>query len=334
MRHFVISYTVANYAYHQCDFKTAIDCAKDTDDPRGAILQIKSLCELDRPEDALLVCDNSARSCFDSGELYYWQGVCRYLAGYCKEDIEESFIASDANGFIGSGLGMAFLSFLEGDYIEAMNHVRQEIICDYELEHIRLMILCQTQISAQQLKLARKTLEMGQRVQSRLNSLLRNYWADICWIRLYRACGNFEIARFLIDRLDKVVDRNSAPRLWRNVAGAAELTNKGQRECEINLPTRNQLEQRALSGAICKKPMLNSLFHYLLTTRNNSGGVSKEDIVHGVWRENYNPLVHDGRIYKAIGRLRLLLGDDKKSPHILTQKGDFYVLCFAQANNN
>ena len=77
-------------------------------------------------------------------------------------------------------------------------------------------------------------------------------------------------------------------------------------------------------ATISRKPMLHSLYTFLAT--QGPRGATKEEIVTRVWEENYNPLIHDDRIYKAIGRLRKLLGDDQSSPRFLTQLGRNYVL--------
>ncbi len=43
----------------------------------------------------------------------------------------------------------------------------------------------------------------------------------------------------------------------------------------------------------------------------------KEDIAKKLWNEDYNPLVHDNKIYVTIKRLRQLLEEDERDPTVI-----------------
>ena len=58
------------------------------------------------------------------------------------------------------------------------------------------------------------------------------------------------------------------------------------------------------------KPLIEELLYFLVCHPNES--YTKEQLIGFVWRENYNPLVHDSRIYTSIKRIRQMfstLGD-------------------------
>ena len=57
--------------------------------------------------------------------------------------------------------------------------------------------------------------------------------------------------------------------------------------------------------------------------QNAGKHLSKEELTALVWKERYNPLVHDTRIYSAIRRLRALLGPLKK--FIVTGAGTYQM---------
>ncbi len=57
----------------------------------------------------------------------------------------------------------------------------------------------------------------------------------------------------------------------------------------------------------------------LLKIFGNSNGevLMKEDIVKRLWNEEYNPMVHDNKVYVTIKRLRQLLEEDEKNPAVI-----------------
>jgi tetratricopeptide (TPR) repeat protein len=52
---------------------------------------------------------------------------------------------------------------------------------------------------------------------------------------------------------------------------------------------------------------------------------SKEDLVDKIWRENYNPLIHDSKVYTSISRLRKLIEPDFKRPIYILNERDGYT---------
>lgn len=70
-----------------------------------------------------------------------------------------------------------------------------------------------------------------------------------------------------------------------------------------------------------EKPALLELLSFLVA--NIGKTFSKETLCEQVWKEIYNPLVHDTRIYTSIKRLREILGQEGNS-EILIEKGGFY----------
>ena len=53
---------------------------------------------------------------------------------------------------------------------------------------------------------------------------------------------------------------------------------------------------------------------------------SKESLVEKVWQQEYNPIVHDNKIYVTIKRLKELLEPDYKNPkYIFRSKEGYYI---------
>lgn len=52
---------------------------------------------------------------------------------------------------------------------------------------------------------------------------------------------------------------------------------------------------------------------------------TKEDLVDKIWRENYNPLIHDSKVYTSISRLRKLIEPDFRRPIYILNERDGYA---------
>jgi DNA-binding winged helix-turn-helix (wHTH) protein len=65
----------------------------------------------------------------------------------------------------------------------------------------------------------------------------------------------------------------------------------------------------------------------LLLARNQGQVLSKEEIVRQIWGENYNPLVHDNKLYVTIRRLRELIEPQaaSKPQYIFRAKNGYYL---------
>lgn len=323
---------LASYAYHNCEFRLAIDHVLALPPtPELAEVHIKSLCELDAKETAVETGSIYLQTFPSSGQLHYFVGVAHYLAGHSKQHIEAAFLSAADCGFAGGSMGFAFLEASAQRYGNAVKLLLAAVPSDAELEHARHLSLFQVLTLDGQFAAAEDALRDADLVLSRAPSLLRHYWGQLCWIRCLRAQGRFDGALALVERLLAQLDAKNAPRLHRNATEARKMIEAKSVTPNLNLPKvepragATDGRQQALER-ITRKPMLHSLYVYL----NQRGrlGASKEDIVQSVWEESYNPVIHDDRIYKAIGRLRKLLGDDQQAPRYLTQMGRNYVLTF------
>jgi DNA-binding winged helix-turn-helix (wHTH) protein len=52
---------------------------------------------------------------------------------------------------------------------------------------------------------------------------------------------------------------------------------------------------------------------------------TKEDLVDKIWRESYNPMIHDSKVYTSISRLRKLIEPDFKRPVYILNERDGYA---------
>ncbi len=321
---------LARYAYHNCEFVHAINLARrGVATPEAFAIQIKAHCELDEGARAAEVAEEATSLLPMNGMLHYLRGQSYYLAGKPKNEIEEAFFAATECDYAGGNMGLALLAFAVKRVDCAVDLLRSAMSDDPELEHIRQLMMFQAHLGREDLEAAEDCLRVADRILRQQRSLLRQFWGQLCWTRLMRARGLFEGALAIVERLLDQMDDQLTPRLFRNAM--VEKHGVIERESFVRIKTpREAGDLRAAAvltpslGEISRKPMLHSLYAFLTT--QGGRGATKEEIVTRVWEESYNPLIHDDRIYKAIGRLRKLLGDDQSAPRFLTQLGRNYVL--------
>ncbi len=319
---------LASYAYHNCELQRAIELIASTDvTAELGLLHVKALCELDDKPGSVLTAESYLRRFPEEGGLHYLHGMSLYLNGENKGPIEAAFLAATDCGHAGGSMGLAFLQFASQRVDEAIELLSMTRPSDAELDHIRRLMLFQVLAADSRLSEAETQLQAADLLLNRNPSLLRQLWGQLCWVRLLRAKGRFDAAAAVLDRIQAQLGPESTPRLFRNAAEARRMIDAKVETTNLILPPTAETGHCARTealGSITRKPMLHSLYAFL--NARGRHGATKEDIVEGVWEENYNPLIHDDRIYKAIGRLRKLLGDDLAQPRFLTQLGRSYVL--------
>jgi tetratricopeptide (TPR) repeat protein len=317
----------ADYAYHNCEFHSTAALIGQT----GAIyedlaaLHVKSLCELDLAESAITQCDRYLESYPDSGELHYLLGMAKYLAGRDITHIESSFLTSTELGYAGGPVGLAFIEFARGHHDNAIALAASQSPDQPEMAHIRCLISFQLYLAKGDVAAAETWLQKADRVLKQHPSLMRQYWGQLCWVRLLRAKGLFESATLVVDRIIDQLNPEVTPRLFRNAKEARRMIDA--HSCALNIivpPDTGGPEQESLPPEITSRPMLLAFYEHL--QKCGTRGASKEDLAQRVWEESYNPTIHDTRIYKTVARLRKLLGDSQKNPTRIVQVGRQYVL--------
>lgn len=321
----------ADYAYHNCEFHCAVSLIGQTGAIYEdlAILQVKSLCELDLAEQAIEQTDRFLEIFPDSGQLHYLMGMAKYLAGQEIGRIESSFLLATELGFAGGPIGISFIEFARKNYDNAIAIAESVKTADPEMEHVRCLIVFQLYLAKSDIGGAEKWLQKADRVLKLNPSLLRQYWGQLCWVRLLRAKGLFDSAALVVDRIIDQLNPDENPRIIRNAVEARRMIALGSSDLNIIIPPKqNSTGSYALSedlpAEITSRPMLMAFFEFLANQGKN--GASKESLAEMVWEESYNPTIHDTRIYKTVARLRKLLGDSNKNPTRLIQVGRQYFL--------
>lgn len=311
--------------YQGCQFRKVLSLLdRFSMTAESAVYRIQALCELDRAQEAAQFAQANGELFPYYGSLHYHTGIAYYLAGHGMGAIQQAFLKAISLGFLPAKMGLSFVAFAAKDYGRAVEFLTTDSFLEVDFEHARLLKLAQVLISQQDLAGAQAQLTIARGTLGRYPSLLRSLWNDICDVRLLRIKGDFPGAAQMAQKLLLQLDAQESSRLYRNAKELVDLSRAETMECDIALPDGMGVVDTAMLAAITRKPVLFSLFELLRT--KGDAGVTKEEIIAAVWQENYNPIVHDDRVYKTIGRLRRLLGDDEGAPRTVLQKGRQYFL--------
>jgi DNA-binding winged helix-turn-helix (wHTH) protein len=139
--------------------------------------------------------------------------------------------------------------------------------------------------------------------------------------------GDANSARLYLELADRGLKRNEFPRVARLVDEAiASLGRNGHMDFDMTFDARTGLLIEKHKGEIRFEGQF-ILRDLLRTFLENPGLIfTKEDLVRRVWREAYNPKIHDNKIYVTIKRLRQLLeSSDGKTDYILRAKNGYFL---------
>lgn len=162
------------------------------------------------------------------------------------------------------------------------------------------------------------------------HSILKTYrsWSNYYYVllglgRAYQALGNTERAQIFFDLISDAVgnlELNALKKMLERVsAGAQPNRNRLIVDRERKVIVENKIGEVHFE----RRFVLLEIF-YLLAS--HPGKVfSKEDLVDKIWRESYNPMIHDSKVYTSISRLRKLIEPDFKRPVYILNERDGYA---------
>ncbi len=139
------------------------------------------------------------------------------------------------------------------------------------------------------------------------------------YARIYRIEQDFVQARFYLDLLEKAIVAEEFKNLKNEIAEERVKLNLNRVDLEIDL-NRSVLRTREGEINLRRQHLLIEIIHQLAIAHEHRDdeasklGLSKQEIIEKVWKENYNPEAHDGKLYYNINRIRKLLEQDQKNP--------------------
>ena len=147
----------------------------------------------------------------------------------------------------------------------------------------------------------------------------------IGWI--YSESGDKEMARFYISLLNRSLDPMNFVRTTKMAKALSErLGTDGQSQFDLIFDEEKNAVLEKKLGKIDFKNQFILLDLLKLFVQNPGTVFSKEYLVENVWRQPYDPSIHDNKIYVTIKRLRKMIEPDFEKPkYIFRAKNGYFM---------
>lgn len=143
----------------------------------------------------------------------------------------------------------------------------------------------------------------------------------------YRDSGERELARLYFHLAKKTIDPKSLVYLNRHIDNQlAELGMKQSHDFDIVFDSASHSITERKKGRVDFKNQFILLDMLRLFMRSPGQVFSKEELVKEVWKQAYDPAVHDNKIYVTIKRLRKMIEPDFDRPRYLFRAKNGYYL--------
>ncbi len=139
--------------------------------------------------------------------------------------------------------------------------------------------------------------------------------------------GDLDIARMYLELVRKSVDPVNHKRVSRILeARISELGERANSQYDLVFDVANNAVVEKKKGKVDFKNQFILLDLLRLFLRHPGEVYTKESLVERVWRQEYDPAVHDNKIYVTIKRLRKMIEPDYEKPkYIFRAKNGYYL---------
>ncbi|MCK6597233.1 MAG: tetratricopeptide repeat protein [Bdellovibrionaceae bacterium] len=143
---------------------------------------------------------------------------------------------------------------------------------------------------------------------------------------IYFESGDKELSRLYLGMASKMVDAHNQVRLNRMIQSfLSKLGGESKQAYDIVFDEANHCITEKKIGQIDFKNQFILLDLLKLLVLNQGLVFSKEYLVENVWKQPYDPAIHDNKIYVTIKRLRKLIEPDYDKPkYIFRAKNGYY----------
>lgn len=140
---------------------------------------------------------------------------------------------------------------------------------------------------------------------------------------LLKKMGEFNKALVFFDLAENTSDEATFKRLHKYVQ--SEVNDVNDSSVDLYLDRHNRLINEKSLGTIDFKHRFVLLEILFLLARNSGKYYNKEDLAKDIWKDEYNPLIHDKLIYTSISRLRKLIEPKNGSRKYIIRGKDGYT---------
>lgn len=143
----------------------------------------------------------------------------------------------------------------------------------------------------------------------------------------YFEAGDIDLARLYLNLANKAVDPQNMIRLSREIQKDLAEVGLGQKSTyDLIFDFENHAVTERKLGRVDFKNQFILLDLLRLFVQHQGQVYSKEFLVENVWRQSYDPAVHDNKVYVTIKRLRRLIEPDFDRPkYIFRAKNGYFM---------
>jgi tetratricopeptide (TPR) repeat protein len=157
-------------------------------------------------------------------------------------------------------------------------------------------------------------------------TLTMQYYVLLNLGRAYKGAGDKEMARIYLSLASRSVDPENMKNLAKSIQH--EMLDMGESGSDYDLLfdiEKHSVVEKKIGKVDFKNQFI--LLDLLKLFAQNQGKVySKEYLVEHVWKQNYDPAVHDNKIYVTIKRLRKMIEPDYDKPkYIFRAKNGYFM---------
>lgn len=274
-----------------------------------------------------------------NSHTYYTLGVC---ASYRRQDeksleyfqkaLEFSLKNQDKKDMCQAILGIATCYKNQGLYSDALNEIYNLKIIFDVLDAPLLKAM--TKFLNANLLLAMKKYEEAIEIYWECYDQLKEqknigYLAKVLYRMglAYTELGNTNLAETYLKLALRSIDKENMALMYKDISDAlSKIGVYGEKEFDLVLNASSHVVTEKRKGKVDFKNqfILLDLLHLLI--KNPGETFSKEELVNKVWKQDYNPSVHDNKIYVTIKRLRKMVEPDYDKPrYIFRGKNGYYL---------
>jgi Response regulators consisting of a CheY-like receiver domain and a winged-helix DNA-binding domain len=144
---------------------------------------------------------------------------------------------------------------------------------------------------------------------------------------IYLDAGDKDMARMYLTLANRSVDQKNSSRLAKMIRNDLEkVGGESEQNFDLIFDDINHTVYEKKIGKVDFKNQFILLDLLRLFVQNQGKVYSKEFLVENVWKQPYDPVVHDNKIYVTIKRLRKMIEPDYEKPkYIFRAKNGYYM---------